>query len=111
MRETIIDNELLKNEIKALNNYVNRDEYNLNVVATMVDEIQNIIAGLKAYDKVCQVKKPFNKADEILKILKPRITLKEDVLTSDMPIFSNYNEITSEKKSNQRSNRYGIRGI
>lgn len=47
----IIDNNLLKSEIRALNNYVNRDEYNLNVVEVMVDEIQDIVKGLKPCEK------------------------------------------------------------
>lgn len=50
-KATIIDNDLLKNEIKALNNYVSRDEYNLNVVEVMVNEIQDIVKGLKPCEK------------------------------------------------------------
>ena len=46
-KATIIDNELLKSEIRALYNYINRDEYNLNVVEVMVNEIQDIVKGLK----------------------------------------------------------------
>lgn len=49
--ETIVKNDLLKNEIKALNDYVNRDEYNLNVVEVMVNEIQDIVKGLKPCEK------------------------------------------------------------
>ena len=36
---------------------------------------------------------------EVLEILKNRIHLKEDTLTIDSPVFSNFNEITSEKKN------------
>lgn len=43
----ITDNDLLKEEIKALYNYVNRDEFNLNVVEVMINEIQDIVEGLK----------------------------------------------------------------
>ena len=42
----------LSNEIKALYDYVNRDEYNLNVVEVMVDEILNYIKGLRPCEKV-----------------------------------------------------------
>lgn len=48
---TIVDNDLLKSEIRALNNYVNRDEYNLNVVEVMVNEIQDIVKGLNPCEK------------------------------------------------------------
>lgn len=51
---TIIDNDLLKNEIKALNDYVNRDEYNLNVVEVMVNEIQDIVKGLKPLGEIAE---------------------------------------------------------
>lgn len=47
----IIDNDLLKEEIKALYNYANRDEYNLNVVEIMINEIQGIAKGLKPYEE------------------------------------------------------------
>jgi len=42
-KATIIDNDLIKNEIKALYIYVLREEYNLNVVEVMINEIQEII--------------------------------------------------------------------
>ncbi len=51
-KATIIDNDLLKSEIRALYNYVNRDEYNLNVVEVMVNEIQDIVKGLKPCEKI-----------------------------------------------------------
>lgn len=36
---------------------------------------------------------------KVLEILKNRIHLKEDTLRTDSPVFSNFNEITSEKKN------------
>ena len=50
-KATIIDNDLLKSEIRALNNYVNRDEYNLNVVEVMLIELQDMVKGLKPCEK------------------------------------------------------------
>ena len=48
----ITDNDLLKEEIKALYNYVNRDEFNLNVVEVMVNEIQSIVEGSKPCSEI-----------------------------------------------------------
>lgn len=48
----ITDNDLLKEEIKALYNYANRDEFNLNVVEVMINEIQDIVKGLKPCEKI-----------------------------------------------------------
>lgn len=57
-KATIVDNDLLKKEIKALYDYVNRDAYNLYVVEVMTNEIQDIVKGLKPCEitdsrKVC----------------------------------------------------------
>lgn len=54
-KETIIDNDLLKKEIKALNDYVSRDECNLNVVEVMLSEIQDMVKRLKP----CEQKSDF----------------------------------------------------
>ena len=49
---TIVDNDLLRDEIEALYRYVNRDEYNLNVVEAMINELQNIVEGMKPNEVV-----------------------------------------------------------
>lgn len=50
-KATIINNDLLKNEIKALSDYVSRNGYNLNVVEFMLSEIQDIIKDLPCKQK------------------------------------------------------------
>lgn len=49
---TIVDSDLLRDEIEALYRYVNRDEYNLTVVEAMISELQNIVEGLKPTKEV-----------------------------------------------------------
>lgn len=51
--------------------------------------LKDVIKGLEEAEKDL----------ELLEILKNHIHLKEDTLTIDSPVFSNFNEITSEKKN------------
>lgn len=58
----------LSNEIKALYDYVNRDEYNIYVVEVMLIELQDIVKRLKHYEK---------QNDEITKTLAIKEIKKE----------------------------------
>lgn len=48
----IIKNDLLKDEIKALYDYTNRNSCNLVVVECMLDELQRLIMELKPCEEV-----------------------------------------------------------
>lgn len=53
-KATIIDNDLLKSEVEALYNYVNRDSCNIAVVEKMLDELHYIIMGLQPLDEIAE---------------------------------------------------------
>ena len=53
MSVILLDEEHLKSEIRALNYYVNKGTYNIDIVVALVDEIKEIADGLKELqDKV-----------------------------------------------------------